>query len=840
MDHESSLPSGFRFEEYEIVRVLGAGGFGITYLGYDHHLDKPVAVKEYLPSELAIRKGDTSVVAKSSGDTGNFDWGLERFLEEARVLARFDEPNLPKVYRYFHAHGTGYIVMEYVEGETLSELYKRKGSLSEPALKELVDPLLTGLSSVHAAGFLHRDIKPSNIVIRDNGTPVLIDFGSARAALGVKSRSVTSIVTPGYAPLEQYSTKGKQGPWTDIYALGAVLYRGLTGKVPDDATDRILSDELEPLAGGTGDDLFRRAVDWALQVREEDRPQSIEAWRSSWGNAIQDAKAASSSNATVTSSKFPRGTQPSVSHRLKGGASKTDQRLTAGILAILGLMVSAGIILYLADYGSVQPHTARLYVNVSPVTADVQVQETGRAKQTPYKEGMRIEKEQKYTITASAPGHESQTRTAYVSSSENVARIQFRLERLSNVSQAVDQGAQTEHTTGDDDEQTAGLYIYYLPASAQVRVAKKDSSYRDYVSGMKVERGSVYEIWGYADGYKPFNKTISVDSSDSKINVSFEMEKVQHTDKDQAADSIPLYINASPSNAHTRIKPSGGSYIPYSDGMRLETGTSYRIDVSAPNHEEKTFVKYLFPHEEIARVDVTLNRKNNDIIDRNSQKRLKERLDVSSEIEFRARIKEFQRANDLEASGDIDEDTNLVLWQMGLMQDDVIGRYDDWYVTKFDYEDKMNCEIITIAESYSPRDYDDRYGTEPPNIGFQIEAGRDVVWHNFDNSAKKGYYNTNAPIQATVSYGNGRSISIPVEFGDNEGIKTLEHEDGKTFVSSDGLRALTKGLALTLKGVRPDGEVVDIQYSLKGYVSAVRAANQACDNTDKTAWLIKN
>lgn len=286
MDHESALPSKFRFDEYEIVRVLGAGGFGITYLGFDHHLDKPVAIKEYLPNDLAVRKGDTAVVAKTSGDLTDYQWGLDRFLAEARVLAKFDHFNLPKVYRFFEAHGTAYIVMEYAEGDTLSQLLKQKKHFTENELNDILLPLLDGLEQVHQAGFLHRDIKPGNIIIRDDNSPMLLDFGSARAALGAKSRSVTSIVTPGYAPIEQYSTKGNQGPWTDVYAAAAVAYKMLTGDTPDDATERIRRDPLVPLSEKglkrVSESLIN-AIDQGLLVDEEDRPKSISEWLDMFG-----------------------------------------------------------------------------------------------------------------------------------------------------------------------------------------------------------------------------------------------------------------------------------------------------------------------------------------------------------------------------------------------------------------------------------------------------------------------------------------------------------------------------------------------------------------------------
>ena len=279
----NALPQGHRLQEYELVRVLGFGGFGMTYLGFDHNLDKGVAVKEYLPDDIAARTGEYSVVPKASQFRGDFEWGLERFLDEARTLARFHHPNIIGVYRFFEAHGTAYIVMEYAEGETLSEFLKRRKTLDEADLKAILFPILDGLEVVHGADFLHRDIKPGNIIIRDeDNSPVLLDFGAARQAIGARSRSVTSIITPGYAPIEQYSSRGDQGPWTDIYALGAVCYHALTGDVPDDATDRVRNDPLTPVAErsvGQASAGFLEAVDLALKVDEGDRPQSVAAWR---------------------------------------------------------------------------------------------------------------------------------------------------------------------------------------------------------------------------------------------------------------------------------------------------------------------------------------------------------------------------------------------------------------------------------------------------------------------------------------------------------------------------------------------------------------------------------
>ena len=281
--HRLALPQGTRIRDFEFHRVLGHGGFGITYLGWNVSLDIPVAIKEYLPADLATREQDLSVVPQTSQASSDFQWGLERFLEEARTLARFQHPSIVRVHHFFEAHSTAYIAMDYVEGEDLSAYLTRKGTLTEAELKAILYPLLSALEVVHKADFLHRDIKPGNIVLRDaDGSPVLLDFGAARQAIGAKSRSVTSIVTPGYAPIEQYSSRGRQGAWTDIYALGGVCYRALTGQVPEDATDRVRHDPLVPVSqrcAGRASGAFLSSIDAALSVDEEDRPPSVGAWR---------------------------------------------------------------------------------------------------------------------------------------------------------------------------------------------------------------------------------------------------------------------------------------------------------------------------------------------------------------------------------------------------------------------------------------------------------------------------------------------------------------------------------------------------------------------------------
>ena len=320
--HRLALPQGTRIREFEFRRVLGHGGFGVTYLGWNVALDIPVAIKEYLPSDLATREQDLSIVPQAPKAASDFQWGLERFLDEARILARLQHPNIIRVHHFFEAHSTAYIAMDYVEGEDLSAHLARKGTLSEDELKAILYPLLSALEVVHQADFLHRDIKPGNIILRaEDGSPVLLDFGAARQAMGAKSRSVTSIVTPGYAPIEQYSSRGHQGAWTDIYALGGVCYRALTGQVPDDATDRMRDDPLIPASqrcAGQVSGAFLAAIDAALTVEEEDRPQSVGAWRAAMAN------------------------EPVV-RRKKKGKPKSRSKRFAVILGVVALLIVGGI-----------------------------------------------------------------------------------------------------------------------------------------------------------------------------------------------------------------------------------------------------------------------------------------------------------------------------------------------------------------------------------------------------------------------------------------------------------------------------------------------------------------
>ncbi|MEK8051490.1 protein kinase [Ideonella sp. DXS22W] len=281
-DPPSALPRGTRLGEFEIRRVLGVGGFGIVYLAFDHALEREVAIKEYMPGSLAGRSPATLEVAVlSQANAESFSLGLRSFVNEARLLARFDHPSLVKVHRYWEAHHTAYMAMPYYAGQNLQQVRR---ALREPPdeawLRAIVEPLLGALARLHREGVYHRDISPDNVLIEPDGRPVLLDFGAARRVIGDKSMALTAILKPAYAPIEQYGEAGavKQGPWTDLYALGATVHYLLVGRAPPPATTRTVHDDMPPLARQAlpgCSERFLRCIDWMLQPRPADRPHQV-------------------------------------------------------------------------------------------------------------------------------------------------------------------------------------------------------------------------------------------------------------------------------------------------------------------------------------------------------------------------------------------------------------------------------------------------------------------------------------------------------------------------------------------------------------------------------------
>lgn len=281
-----ALPPAYRLGEYVIESVLGHGGFGITYLARDTKLSSRVAIKEYFPQAFAFRDTHSTINARTAG-TDNYQWGLQEFLKEARALAKFKHNHIVRVLRFLEANGTAYMVMEYEQGESLDTYLRRTGGLlKEPTLLGIFLPILGGLQAVHDAGMLHLDIKPENIYLRSNNHPMLIDFGSARQGRARPGHEQKIALTPGYAALEQYPDMGKQGPWTDVYSIGASIYRCITGQQPADAMERyqgLRQRKIDPLRAATSFDrplytpYIRECVDWAMKLSPKERPYTAHA-----------------------------------------------------------------------------------------------------------------------------------------------------------------------------------------------------------------------------------------------------------------------------------------------------------------------------------------------------------------------------------------------------------------------------------------------------------------------------------------------------------------------------------------------------------------------------------
>ncbi|MDI1284667.1 MAG: protein kinase [Reyranella sp.] len=345
-ENDQALPLGTRLGDYRLDAIIGHGGFGITYRAFDTQLAKFVAIKEYFPVEFAMRRPNGEVGPRGTRFADDFVWGRERFLDEARALARFRHAHIVPVLRYFEANGTAYTVMEFEDGRSVAQLLRQQGRRLPPEeVRRLADGLLDGLDAVHAQGFLHRDIKPSNIIVRHDGVPVLIDFGAARQAMGGRTRTLTGILTPQYAPIEQYALDGKQGPWSDIYSTAAVLHHAIAGFPPPDAASRVGNDPYRPLSVTQADRYdpgLLAAVDRGLAFTPEQRPQTIEAWRPMFGGAIPTFENAPTERLTPASSTAPRlggasrpaGDQDEAANPQSGRRSRFRRRLPIILLAL--------------------------------------------------------------------------------------------------------------------------------------------------------------------------------------------------------------------------------------------------------------------------------------------------------------------------------------------------------------------------------------------------------------------------------------------------------------------------------------------------------------------------
>ncbi|PCE33045.1 serine/threonine protein kinase [Burkholderia ubonensis] len=327
------LPLGHRLGELQLDEVLGIGGFGIVYRAFDRTLRRAVAIKEYMPSMLATRGGDYTVSLRSERFAPAFDAGRGAFLNEARLLAQFDHPGLVKVLHFWESHGTAYMVMPFYEGRTLKQLLDGGMQMSETQLLDVVAALLGALDTLHRAQCFHRDVALDNVLIRPDGNAILLDFGAARKQIGDLVDDGAMMIKPGYAPIEQYADDPafSQGPWTDLYALGAVMHAMITGELPPAAVVRSIKDTYRPLATRElparerYSPAFLAAVDHALQLRIADRPESVAAFAAELGlsgfGRVGFGAAASSGDAPASAQASSAADAESALKRQASGAA---------------------------------------------------------------------------------------------------------------------------------------------------------------------------------------------------------------------------------------------------------------------------------------------------------------------------------------------------------------------------------------------------------------------------------------------------------------------------------------------------------------------------------------
>ena len=345
----NALPVGTRLGEFEIIGLVGEGGFGIVYLAKDHSLQRMIALKEYMPASLAARSSNASVVVRSERHQETFDIGRRSFVNEARLLAQFDHPALVKVYRFWESNGTAYMVMPYYEGKTLREvLHERNTPPDEAWIQKTLAPVIDALELIHKENCFHRDIAPDNIMLLPNGRPVLLDFGAARRVIGDMTQALTVILKPGYAPIEQYAEMPgmKQGAWTDVYALAAVIYFMLARKLPPPSVSRMVQDSYEPLATlvtGPYSEALLKGVDQCLSVRPEQRPQTMAEMRQLLGFPAQVSVQAPAQAAPKPAVGKPRPVPSAIApSQAKSGKGVLVVVIIAGVLLVLGGAGAAG------------------------------------------------------------------------------------------------------------------------------------------------------------------------------------------------------------------------------------------------------------------------------------------------------------------------------------------------------------------------------------------------------------------------------------------------------------------------------------------------------------------
>jgi serine/threonine protein kinase len=272
------LPEGFQLENYRVLRLLASGGFSFVYLAHDEN-EVPVAIKEYLPATLALRGGEQPAPVVREENLATFRYGLKCFFEEGRALATLQHPNVVRVVNFFRANDTVYLVMRYERGRTLQEhIHKKTGVIKEEWIRGTFVPLLNGLREVHSNKLLHLDIKPGNIYVRNDGAPVLIDFGAARQTLQADGLKLPPMFTPGFASPEHHRERDKLGPWSDVYSIGASMYACLAGYGPPTAMQRVEKDKMTSARKGWSGKYSAElldTIDWCLRLNHLERPQSV-------------------------------------------------------------------------------------------------------------------------------------------------------------------------------------------------------------------------------------------------------------------------------------------------------------------------------------------------------------------------------------------------------------------------------------------------------------------------------------------------------------------------------------------------------------------------------------
>ncbi len=419
---------------YEIRHVLGRGGFGVTYLAHDKNLDCDVAIKEYFPSEYAHRQNETHSLEPTQSDQDEiYNWGLDKFVTEARTLAKLSHENIVRVSSVFDHNNTAYIVMDFEKGKSLSELIKAGVVFDENMIKHLASSLLDGLGFVHNKGFIHRDIKPANVIIRPDSSPVLLDFGSARDAMK-QTKKLTSLVTHGYTPFEQYNASGdQQGPWSDIYALAATFYHMITGRKPVEAMARASqlmnggADPYEALANikkGEYSASFLQAIDIALCFKIEDRPQSAAEWKQLLLGDLSDAELTQlqkrfdkthldAANQKLAQPSFtPKGNSELFANQETEKSAYTPKSnkpiIYISIIAIVAGVVGIGLLFFSGMLKDEQPAAIADQITASQSTNDSEKSTVGAEKaqeplKSPYANNTAIEETEEVVIESVKP-----------------------------------------------------------------------------------------------------------------------------------------------------------------------------------------------------------------------------------------------------------------------------------------------------------------------------------------------------------------------------------------------------------------------------------------------------